>query len=585
MSNYRAPLEDIAFLIDEVIDAGSQLEHVPAFADYGVGPDLTTALMDEAGKLAADVLAPLRRVGDEQAATCADGKITLSPGFGEAVKQLAAGGWVGISAAPEHGGQGLPEVYSTASHELWNGANMAFGLHSMLTSGAALALAAHGSDELKNIYLEKMNTGEWSGTMNLTEAGAGSDLGVMKARAVPEGDHYRIYGQKIFITWGDHEATDNIVNLVLAKLPDAPEGSRGISLFLVPKYSVNADGSLGERNDVYPVSTEHKLGIHGSPTCVMAFGDNDGAIGYLIGEENQGLRCMFTMMNEARLKVGIQALGVADASYQHAVAYARERVQGGVAIIEHPDVKRMLLTMRSLVEAGRGLAYREALTMDLAHKGQPEQRAAQQARIDLMIPVIKGWISEVAQEVTSLGVQVHGGMGYVEETGAAQFFRDVRITPIYEGTNGIQAADLLSRKLVRDGGAAMQSLFDELRVTLNKANHPQLLSAKTALGQALAELEASTQWLLAAWKESPQQALGCAFDYMMQTGYVFSAWQLLEGALTAQARLEAGSDREFYAQKIATTTFYCAHVLTRATGYAKAISTQGGLLDYSIEWL
>lgn len=585
MSNYRAPLEDIAFLIDEVIDAGSQLECVPAFADYGVGPELTMALMDEAGKLAADVLAPLRRVGDEQAATCADGKITLSPGFGEAVKQLAAGGWVGISAAPEHGGQGLPEVYSTASHELWNGANMAFGLHSMLTSGAALALAAHGSDELKNIYLEKMNTGEWSGTMNLTEAGAGSDLGVMKARAVPEGDHYRIYGQKIFITWGDHEATDNIVNLVLAKLPDAPEGSRGISLFLVPKYSVNADGSLGERNDVYPVSTEHKLGIHGSPTCVMAFGDNDGAIGYLIGEENQGLRCMFTMMNEARLKVGIQALGVADASYQHAVAYARERVQGGVAIIEHPDVKRMLLTMRSLVEAGRGLAYREALTMDLAHKGQQEQRAVQQARIDLMIPVIKGWISEVAQEVTSLGVQVHGGMGYVEETGAAQFFRDVRITPIYEGTNGIQAADLLSRKLVRDGGAAMESLFDELRVTLNKANHPQLLSAKTSLEQALTELEASTQWLLAAWKDNPEQALGCAFDYMMQTGYVFSAWQLFEGALTAQARLDAGSDKEFYAQKIATTTFYCAHVLTRATGHAKAISTQGGLLDYSTEWL
>ncbi|PID54863.1 MAG: acyl-CoA dehydrogenase [Gammaproteobacteria bacterium] len=585
MSNYRAPLEDISFLIDEVIDAGAQLADVPAFADLGVGSDLTTALMDEAAKLAAEVLAPLRRVGDEQGASCEDGKIILSPGFADAVAQLAAGGWVGISAAPDHGGQGLPEVYSTASHELWNGANMAFGLHSMLTSGAALALAAHGSEELKTTYLEKMNSGEWSGSMNLTEAGAGSDLGVMKTRAEREGDHYRIYGQKIFITWGDHEATDNIIHLVLAKLPDSPEGSRGISLFLVPKYMVNADGSLGERNDVYPVSTEHKLGIHGSPTCVMAFGDNDGAVGYLIGEENQGLRCMFTMMNEARLKVGIQALGVAEGSYQHAVSYAHERVQGGVPIIEHPDVKRMLLTMRALVEAGRGLAYREALTLDLAHKGAEENRAAQQARIDLMIPVIKAWISEISQEVTSLGVQVHGGMGYVEETGAAQYFRDARITPIYEGTNGIQAADLLSRKLVRDGGATMESVLAALRATLDKATAPEFAQMKTALEQALAELQASSQWMLNTWKEDPNQALGCAFYYLMQTGYVFGGWNLLEGALVAKSKLDAGSDNDFYTRKIATAQFYCANVLSRATGYAKSINADGDLLNYQTEWL
>lgn len=587
MSSYRAPLDDMYFLIDKVIDAGSKLADVPAFADYGVGPDLTTALMDEAAKLAGDVLAPLNRAGDEQPATCKDGKITLSPGFGDAIKALAAGGWIGISADPEHGGQGLPEIYSTASHEMWNGANMAFGLHSMLTSGAALALAAHGSEALKSVYLDKMHTGEWSGTMNLTEAGAGSDLGVMKARAVPEGDHYRIFGQKIFITWGDHEATDNIVNLVLAKLPDAPEGSRGISLFLVPKYKVNADGSLGERNDVFPVSCEHKLGIHGSPTCVMAFGDNGGAEGYLIGEENQGLRCMFTMMNEARLKVGIQALGVAEAAYQKAVSYAHERVQGGVPIIEHADVKRMLLSMRSIVEAGRALAYREALTMDLAHKGAKEQRPQEQARIDLMIPVIKGWLSEVAQEITSLGVQVHGGMGYIEETGAAQYFRDVRITPIYEGTNGIQAADLVSRKLARDGGAAMELALEQLQSTLNSASaidDPRFNVMCDALSAAADKHRQSSQWLLAQWADNPQVALASAFDYMMQTGYLFGGWQLLESAICAHNELAAGSDNEFYARKIATVQFYCANILPRSLGYAQAINADGQLDQYQTQW-
>ena len=376
---------------------------------------------------------------------------------------------------------------------MWNSANIALALAPLLSSSAALAIAAHGSDEQKQTYLEKMHTGEWLGTMNLTESGAGSDLGVMKSKAVPEGDHYRISGQKIYITWGDHEATDNIVHLVLAKLPDAPEGSRGISLFIVPKYLVNADGSLGERNDVYPVSCEHKLGIHGSPTCVMAFGDNEGAIGYLLGEENQGLACMFTMMNEARLKVGIQALGAAEGAFQKALGYARERVQGGVPIIEHPDVKRMLLTMKALTEAMRALAYTEAVTMDLAHLGPQEERAPQQARIDLMIPVIKGWLSEVGQELTSLGVQVHGGMGYVEETGAAQYLRDVRITSIYEGTNGIQAADLVTRKLGRDGGAAMEAVLEELRATvteLDAADDPRLPLLPTALGRALAEMEA-----------------------------------------------------------------------------------------------
>ena len=466
MDSYRAPVEDMRFLIDEVLDAETQLGGLPHFEDLGVGPDLTTALLDEAAKLAGDALAPLRRVGDEHPTACADGAVTLSPGYTDAFAQLGAGGWVGISADANYGGQGLPELYGTAACEMWNGADMAFALAPILSCGAALVIAAHGSDQQKSTYLEKMHSGEWTGTMNLTESGAGSDLGVMKTRAVPDGDHYRIFGQKIYITWGDHDATDNIVHLVLAKLPDAPAGSRGISLFIVPKFLINADGSPGDRNDVFPVSTEHKLGIHGSPTCVMAFGDNEGAVGYLLGGENNGLACMFTMMNEARLKVGLQALGAADGAYQKAVAYARERVQGGVPIIEHPDVKRMLLTMRSLVEAMRALAYSEAVTMDLAHAGPAQDRALNQARIDLMIPVIKGWLTEVGQELTSLGVQVHGGMGYVEETGAAQYFRDVRITSIYEGTNGIQAADLATRKVGRDGGAMMEAIQADIQATI-----------------------------------------------------------------------------------------------------------------------
>jgi alkylation response protein AidB-like acyl-CoA dehydrogenase len=589
MGTYRAPLEDMSFLIDELLDVEGTLGSLPAFAGLGLGAELTTALLDEGAKLAGDVLAPLRRVGDAQPAVCENGAVTASPGFGDAIAQLAAGGWVGISAASELGGQGLPELYGTAAQELWNSANMALALHTMLSSGAALAIAAHGTAEQKERYLVRMNSGEWAGTMNLTESGAGSDLGVMKTRAVPEGDHYRIYGQKIYITWGDHDCNDNIIHLVLAKLPDAPAGSRGISLFLVPKFLVNADGSLGERNDVYPVSCEHKLGIHGSPTCVMAFGDTEGAIGYLVGEENQGLRCMFTMMNEARLKVGLQGLGSAEGAYQKAVAYARERVQGGVPIIEHADVKRMLLTMRALNEAMRAFAYSEALTMDLAHAGPEDQRPLQQARIDLMIPIIKGWLTEVGQELSSLGVQVHGGMGYVEETGAAQYLRDARITSIYEGTNGIQAADLVSRKLGRDGGAAMEAALAGVRHTqekLDASGDAELAAIGAALGAALAALEQSTQWILARLKDAPEAALGASFDYMMQTGYVFGGWHLARAALCAHGKRAAGSDRPFYARKIATALFYSRQILPRAAGHAGTMTDPAGnLAGYAADWL
>ena len=589
MGTYRAPVEDINFLIDEVLDVESVLGSIPDFADFGIGPELTTALVDEAAKLAGDELAPLRRVGDEQPAVCADGAVTASPGYDAALQQLGAGGWVGISSDPNYGGQGLPEIYNTVGHEMWNAANMALGLAPMLSSGAALAIHAHGTEEQKQAYLEKMHTGEWMGTMNLTESGAGSDLGVMKCKAVPEGDHYRISGQKIYITWGDHQATENIIHLVLAKLPDAPAGSRGISLFIVPKFLINEDGSLGERNDVYPVSCEHKLGIHGSPTCVMAFGDNEGAIGYLLGEENRGLACMFTMMNEARHKVGVQALGAAEGSLQKATAYARERVQGGVPIIEHADVKRMLLNMKSLCEAMRGLAYTEAVTMDLAHRGPEEQRAQQQARVDLMIPVIKGWLTEVAQEVTSLGVQVHGGMGYVEETGAAQYLRDVRITPIYEGTNGIQAADLVSRKLGRDGGSTMEAVLQEVRETVSRlraTDDERMSGIANALEAALADQERATQVVLQALASDGNAAMGASFEYMMQTGYLFGGWHLGRSALKALERLRGGSDNRFYEAKIGTALYYAEQILPRCAAHAGAVATAGGSLQsFPQEWI
>lgn len=586
MSNYHAPLDDMAFVIDEVLQAGDTLGQLPRFADLGVGPDLTAAVLGEGAKFAADVLAPLRRVGDQQPARCVDGAVTVSPGYSDALGQLAAGGWFGIAASAEHGGQGLPELYGTAACEMWNAADMAFALAPFLSSGAALAIESHGTQEQKSRYLEKLHTGEWTGTMNLTESGAGSDLGVLKTRAEPRGDHYLIRGQKIYITWGDHDAADNIVHLVLAKLPDAPEGTRGISLFIVPKYLPDENGRPGTRNDVYPVSCEHKLGIHGSPTCVMAFGDSEGAVGYLLGEENQGLACMFTMMNEARLKVGLQGLGAAEGAYQKAVAYARERVQGGAPIIQHADVKRMLLTMRSLNEAMRALAYSEAVTMDVAHYGVAEERAAYQARIDLMIPVIKGWMTEVGQELTSLGVQVHGGMGYVEETGAAQYLRDVRITSIYEGTNGIQAGDLLGRKLVRDGGGAMQSVHDAIAVTRDElaASGSDVLAS--ALAEALADHVQSTENLLALHARSPEAAKGLAFDYMMQTGYLFGGWQLLRGALVAGARIDEGHDNPFYPRKVATARYYAQFILPRGRAAAGAIAgAADALVAYREDWL
>ena len=586
---YKAPLDDMQFLIDDVCQAGARLGDLPRFEGLEVGTDLTTALLEEASKLAADVVAPLRRVGDQQPARCADGAVTIPPGYGDAIRALGDGGWVGISADSGYGGQGLPELYGTAACEMWNSADMAFALEPFLSSGAALAISAHGSEALKDKYLPNINAGVWSGTMNLTESGAGSDLGPMKTRAERHGDHYRIFGQKIYITWGDHDATENIIHLVLARLPDAPQGSKGISLFVVPKFLVNDDGSLGDRNDAYPVSVEHKLGIHGSPTCVMAYGDQDGAIGYLVGQENNGLACMFTMMNEARLKVGLQGLGASEGAYQKAVAYARERVQGGVAIIEHADVKRMLMSMRALNEAMRALAYIESLTMDLSYGAPAQERGAWKARLDLMIPVIKGWMTEVGQEVTSVGVQIHGGMGYVEETGAAQFFRDVRITSIYEGTNGIQAADLVGRKLARDGGATMELVHDEIRQVadaLAGSSDDRLAAMGRALSDALAVHVMSSQTILELFKVDKSAAMSVSFDYMMQTGYLFGGWHLAASSLVAIDLLSRDEKTLFCQRKIATTEFYLHRLMPRGSAHADAIlSPLSQLDDYAVEWL
>ncbi len=475
MTAYTAPTRDMQFVINELAGM-AEVAALPALAEQEVGPELVEAVLEEAAKLASEVLAPLNHSGDVQGVKIGPKGVIPADGFAKAYRKFVEGGWNGIGCPVEHGGQGLPEMINTATQEMWNSANMSFALCPLLNAGAIEAISRAGSEQQQALYLPKMVSGEWTGTMNLTESQAGSDLSAVRARAVPEGDHYRIFGQKIFITWGEHDMTDNTIHLVLARTPNAPEGVKGISLFIVPKFLVEPDGSLGARNDVHAVSVEHKMGIHASPTCVMAFGDQNGAVGYLVGEENKGLAYMFIMMNEARFKVGLQGLAIGERAYQAAREYAKDRVQGRpvgvksgdrVAIIHHPDVRRMLMTMKALNEAMRALAYVVAKNMDLARfHPDAETRQRQQTRVDLLIPVVKGWSSEIGIEVASLGVQTHGGMGYIEETGTCQHLRDSRITTIYEGTTGIQAADLAGRKLTMDKGAAMRALIAEIEATV-----------------------------------------------------------------------------------------------------------------------
>ena len=588
MSSYVAPVRDMQFVIEHL--AGRQaIAALPGSDDFS--DDLVDAVLSEGARLAQEVLDPLNWSGDQQGARLGDDGVVPADGFADAYKQFVEGGWNGLSSPAEFGGQGLPKLLASAISEILQSSNMAFSLCPMLTASAVEALEIHGSEEQKALYLEKLVSGEWTGTMNLTEPQAGSDLSAVTMKAVPKGDHYLLYGQKIYITWGDHDMTDNIIHMVLARTPDAPEGVKGISLFIVPKFVLQDDGTLGERNDVYCVSLEHKLGIHASPTAVMAYGSDEGAIGYLVGEENKGLVYMFTMMNDARLAVGIQGMAISERAYQRALAYARERVQGRppgqksgerVTILYHPDVRRMLMCMKAHIEAMRALSYVAAGALDESRRhADKDEAAVALARAELLIPVVKGWCTESGIEVTSLGVQVHGGMGYVEETGAAQHFRDARIATIYEGTTGIQANDLVGRKLRMDNGAAMRALIEDMRATLKQAQaaddeNIRIIAAQ--LATAIDAQAAATDYILAILAQDMSAALGAAVNYLMLTGYVAGGWQMARAALVASELQGAGEQGKFYAAKITTARFYAEHLLPRAAALGATIEAGTGSL-------
>jgi 3-(methylthio)propanoyl-CoA dehydrogenase len=577
---YRAPLRELRFVIDELLGA-AQLAKCPELAEYS--DELATSVLEEAARLAQDVLDPLNQPGDKEGARwTADGVVT-APGFRDAYQQFVAGGWPQLGASPEFGGQRVPQVLVTAVQELWASSNLAFKLCPMLTHGAVHALELSGTEEQKKRFLPKMISGEWTGTMVLTEPQAGSDLAQVRTRAVPDGERFRLFGQKIFITWGDHDMTDNTIHMVLARIEGAPPGVKGISLFIVPKVLVNDDGSLGARNEVRCVSIEHKLGIHASPTCVLAFGDQQGAIGYLVGEANRGLEYMFIMMNAARLSVGLEGYSVGERAFQRALEWARNRIQGkppvsaptGPApIINHPDVKRMLLTMKSSTEAARALALYAAMQLDIAaYSADENQREAAQARGDLLIPIVKGWCTEIGNEMTGIGVQVHGGMGFIEETGAAQYVRDVRITTIYEGTTGIQSNDLIGRKLGRDRGAAMSTLLSDMSRELeasNTANSATAATCKAAL-EAVALLKTATMSMLEKMASHPDQAMAVSVPYLRLCGYVAGGWLLARSSALAAAK-KNGPERDFYEAKIRTALFYAEQVLPLTLALAQVVT-------------
>jgi alkylation response protein AidB-like acyl-CoA dehydrogenase len=579
---YAAPLDDMRLAIAAV-----------APLDGLVEADLADAILNAAAKFAAGALDPLNRPADRIGSVLENGVVHTPPGFREAYRAYAEAGWMGLHSDPEYGGQGLPLSLATAVVEMWNSACMSWALCPLLTFGAIELLQAHGSAEQKALYLAKMVAGEWTGTMNLTEPQAGSDLGALRTRAVPAtserwGRHYRIAGQKVFITYGDHDLADNIVHMVLARTPDAPPGSRGISLFVVPKFLPDGDGRPGERNDLRALRLEDKLGIHASPTCVMSYGDGEGAIGWRIGEENRGLEAMFTMMNSERLLVGVQGVALAERAYQQAREYAMSRVQGhpiaaardagALPIAHHPDVRRMLLHMRAATEAMRALTYFAAAAVDRSRRETGEAKAAAQRRADLLIPVVKAWCTDLGVEVASLGVQVHGGMGYIEETGAAQYYRDARIAPIYEGTNGIQAGDLVGRKLGRDAGEAARDLFAEICASLGDfAGNAAWAGVHRRLAAGLDALEQATAHLVAA---DPAPAAAGAAPYLALFGTVAGGWLLARTALAAERRADARAPA-----KRATVRFYAEHFLARAPAYLPAILGGATVVDFPADWL
>jgi acyl-CoA dehydrogenase len=577
---YHAPLTDMGFALKYGAALAPALEQ-GLFGDLSM--DDVEAVLTEAGRMASDIIAPLNRVGDLNGATIKDGVVTTAPGWKEAYRAWCKGGWNGLPSPTEWGGQGLPQVVNAACTEMWNAASAAFGVGPLLTMGAIDALNVHGSDELKRRYLEKLVTGEWTGTMHLTEPQAGSDVGALRTRAERAGDGtYRIKGQKIFITYGEHDLTDNIIHLVLARLPDAPPGTRGISLFLVPKLLLNADGSPGIRNDVRAHSIEHKLGIHGSPTCTMIFGDQGGATGYLVGEENAGMACMFTMMNRARLAIGLQGVGIAECATQQATAYARERKQGrtpgmpanqSAPIIAHPDVKRMLMTMRALTQAARTICYVTAMALDRAERsGDNAARHAAHARASLLTPVAKAFSSDIGFEVASLGVQVHGGMGFIEETGAAQLLRDARIAPIYEGANGIQAIDLVTRKLPLADGAAVESFLGELRrivEAVNATNDPALGWSGVRLEEAVESLTRTTRWILAKLGNGADEVLAGATPYLRLFGVATG------GCLLAQQALAALRNNADAGPRVGLARFFAENIAVQAGALERSV-VEGG---------
>ena len=578
MSEYRYPLNDILFSLNEI--AG--LARLNAHREEEVDQDLVEAILSEAGKLSEQCIAPLNHTGDQEGSRVVNGDVQEAKGFKEAFKEYVEGGWSSLAGSEEFGGQGLPFSLAAAVNEGVMSANLAFSLCPLLSQGSIEAIETHGSQALKDKFLPNMVSGEWTGTMNLTEPNAGSDLAAIAAKATPNGDHFLVSGQKIFITWGDHQMTDNVIHLVLARLPDAPAGVKGISLFLVPKYLVKDDGSLGERNDVTVVSVEKKLGIHASPTCVMSFGENQGAIGYLVGQEHQGIMAMFTMMNNARQGVGLQGLAIAERAYQQALDYAKDRVQGMSAdrskrapIIEHPDVLRMLMTMKSQIDAMRSLVLSAAVEIDLANATQgPEQRSHKE-RVNMYTPIVKGWITEQAQEITSLAIQVHGGVGFIEETGVAQHARDARILPIYEGTNGIQALDLIGRKMYSDKGLGFSNWVEDLTAEVQVAKSLGIKGTDLVLN-ALSDLTLSKQACLAQMNDDAVLGTGSAYALMMQTGYVVGACLQIK----ALAKLpDSNLSDEQKASWHQSVEFYIQQILPRATAQHQTIMT--GLVSVS----
>ena len=579
MSAYVAPLKDMRFVLNELAGLG-EVAKLPGYEDST--PDTVDAVLEEASKFASEVLDPINFTGDQEGSVWKDGKVTTPKGFKEAYKQYTDGGWPALPFGPEVGGQGLPKLVATAVEEMLTSANMSFSLCPLLTQGAIHALELAGTDALKHTYLEKMVAGRWTGTMNLTEPQAGSDLALVRTKAVPQGDHFLISGQKIFITYGDHDMAENIVHLVLARTPDAPEGVKGISLFIVPKFLPKADGTPGERNSAKCASIEHKLGIHASPTAVMVFED---AKGYLVGEVNKGLSYMFVMMNAARFSVGLEGVSIAERAFQRALAYAKDRlqgkdlVQGGktVPIIKHPDVRRMLMLMKSQTEAARALAYVVAAAMDAMHRhSDPEIRKTNQAFVDLMIPVVKGWSTETGIEVASLGVQVHGGMGFIEETGAAQHLRDARITTIYEGTTGIQAGDLVGRKIAREGGVTVKSwltLLQGFDQELSRSGNADIQVIRSRLATGAQAVSESVDFILATAGRDPNAAFAGAVPFLKLMGIVAGGWQLGRSALISESKInKKEGDQSFYAAKISTARFFADHVLSQAAGLSATVS-------------